>query len=403
MRQEGSRLRRVVIAGDFASVSGGQAKVAIDSACLLAEAGIDVHFFAATGPVAPQLERTGITVHCLDQHVILDDPERLRAIRRGLWNGQAAASLRALCAQFDPRDTVLHGHGYAKALSPAVGPVLAKGPLKSVFTMHEYFLACPNGGFYDYQRGEICHRKPLGLSCLATHCDMRNPAHKAWRVLRGWIAARPGMLPGGLRDVICISHTQRRVMKPYLPQDVRLHQVDNPVASGLPAVDAARNKTLVFVGRLSPEKGALHLAIAARKTGFPVVFVGDGPEAPAILAANPEATITGWLRPEEVQTHLATARALVFPSLWYEGQPLAPIEALLRGIPVICGRWCAAAETVSDGVNGVIYDDPTPDALARALRRLPQDPFDPQSLSDRVAPARHLARLREVYETVLSG
>ncbi len=395
------RVSRVIVAGDFANISGGQAKVAIDSARLLADAGIEVHFFAAAGPVAPELAHAGITVHCLDQPVILDDPQRLRAIRRGLWNPQAARALHALCARFDPRDTILHCHGYAKALSPAVGPVLTDGPLRSVFTMHEYFLACPNGGFFDYPRGVICTRKPLGLSCLSTNCDVRHASHKAWRVLRGWVAAGPGRLPRGLRDVICISNTQREVMAPHLGLETRIHQLDNPVASDARPVAALHNKTLVFVGRLSPEKGALQLAIAARGTGYRVRFIGDGPEAGAIRDANPEARITGWLSPAEVQTHLSEARALVFPSLWYEGQPLAPIEALLRGIPVVCGSWCAASEEITDGVNGVLYHEPTPEALAQALRRLPQSAFDPASLAARVAPDRHLARLLEIYDAIL--
>lgn len=399
-----SPLRRVVVAGDYAALTGGQAKVAIDSAVLLAGAGIEVQFFAATGPVAPELHRDGITVHCLNQPTILDDPDRLRAMRRGLWNREALARLRALCDRFDPRDTVLHAHGYAKALSPAVGRVLAHGRLRSVFTMHEYFLACPNGGFYDYRRGEICRRKPLGLSCLTTNCDVRHASHKAWRVLRGWVAAGPGALPRGLSDVICISRTQRAVMAPFLPPSARLHQVDNPVAVAGPPVAAAANRMLVFVGRLSPEKGGLQLAIAARELGLPVLFVGDGPQAGAIRAANPEARITGWVSPAQVQAHLAQARALVFPSLWYEGQPLAPIEALLRGVPVVCGRWSAAAEEVTDGANGLVYDSPTPQALAQALRRLPGlGAFDPAPLAARMAPARHLERLREVYDLLLAG
>lgn len=399
----GSRLRRVVLAGDFAAVSGGQAKVAIDSALLLADAGIEVHFFAATGPVAPQLLRDGVTVHCLEQPTTLQDSNRLRAIGRGLWNREAAAQLRALCARFDRRDTVLHCHGYAKALSPSVGPVLARGPLASVFTMHEYFLACPNGGFYDYRKNEICQLRPLGLGCLSTNCDVRHASHKAWRVVRGWIAAGPGALPRGLKDVISISRTQRKVMQPYLPVGVRLHHVDNPVAATGPQVDAQANRTLVFVGRLSPEKGALHLAIAARELGLPVLFVGEGPEAAAIRTANPEARITGWVDHAEVEAHLSTARALVFPSLWYEGQPLASIEALLRGIPVVCGEWTAAAEEITDGVNGLIYHRPTPDALTAALRKLPElSPFDPSPLAARMAPQRHLAQLRKVYDTVLT-
>ncbi|PWJ17546.1 glycosyltransferase family 4 protein [Jannaschia seohaensis] len=398
-----SRLRQVLIVGDFADLISGQAKVAIDSALLLADGGIDVTFFAACGPVSAALEHPRIRTVCLDQRTILDDPNRLRAMARGIWNGPALTALRKVTAEHDPASTVLHCHGFAKALSPAIGRVLADGPLRSVFTMHEYFLACPNGGFYDYRRNEICTRKPLGASCIATDCDVRHRAHKMWRLVRGAVAAGPGKLPGGLRDVIFISETQRRAIEAYLPEGVRLHSVPNPVEAGGPQVDWRANRHLVFVGRLSREKGALQLAEAARALGLPVRFVGDGPEADPIRKANPEAEITGWVTPEDVQRHLSEARALVFPSLWYEGQPLVPIEAQLRGIPVVCGRWSAAAEEIRDGENGIVYDTPGTASLVAALGRLDTvGTFDSAALARRVAPEAHRDRLIALYEGLLS-
>lgn len=383
-------------------MTGGQAKVAIDSARLIAEAGIGVTFFAACGPVSPLLDHPGIEVICLNQHTILDDPDRLRAMRRGLWNQSALTALRGVIAAMDPSLCVLHCHGYAKALSPAIGRALAQGPMRSVFTMHEYFLACPNGGFFHYPRNEICTRRPLGLSCLATNCDSRHASHKAWRVLRSVLARGPGCLPGGLRDIIYISETQRRAMAPYLPSSARLHLVSNPVSAEAP-VAVRENHLLVFVGRLAPEKGGLTLAKAARRAGLPVLFVGDGPEADAIRAANPAARITGWVRPDEVQIHLSQARALVFPSLWYEGQPLVPIEALLRGIPVVCGSWSAAAEVVRDGENGLIYRNPTEDDLVAALARLAGlGTFDSDALAAAVSPQAHLQALLTIYDQMLA-
>ncbi|MDU8911002.1 glycosyltransferase family 4 protein [Aestuariicoccus sp. MJ-SS9] len=397
------KVEDVVIVGDFADITGGQAKVAIDSARLLADAGIRVTFFAACGPVSPLLDHPRIEVVCLNQLTILDDPDRLRAMRRGLWNGPALSALRKTIEAKDPERCVLHCHGYAKALSPAIGRTLARGPLRSVFTMHEYFLACPNGGFFNYPRNEICTLRPLGPACLSTNCDSRRAVHKAWRVARGFVARGPGLLPGGLKDVIYISETQRRAMAPYLPSSARLHHVSNPVEPGGPHVDVDANKLLVFVGRLAPEKGGLHLAQAARRLGLPVLFVGDGPEAEAILAANPDAEITGWVRPEEVQLHLSQARALVFPSLWYEGQPLVPIEALLRGIPVVCGMWSAAAETVRDGEDGLIYQKPSVDDLAAALKLLPTlGAFDSGALAEEVSPQAHLRNLLAIYDEMLT-
>lgn len=403
MTSTSRKVKTVLIVGDFAAMISGQAKVAIDSAVLLADAGIEVVFFAASGPVAAELAHPNIRVICLDQATILDNPSRIRAAVSGIWNHAAARALRDVSATLDPATTVLHCHGYAKALSPAIGPVLANGPLRSVFTLHEYFLACPNGGFFDYRRNEICTRPALGLSCLTTNCDARRAAHKAWRVARSAVSLWPGRLPSGLRDLICISDTQARIMAPYLPSGAKVHRVSNPVSGAGPAVNAPANNRYVFVGRLSPEKGAVMFAEAARDLGLEAVFVGEGPEADAIRRANPDARLTGWVSPAEVQAELEAARAMVFPSVWYECQPLATIEALLRGVPVVTGRWCAAAETITDGVNGALYAEPSIDALKGALRRVPGiGKFDTTDLAAMTDPATHRDRLIEIYDGMLT-
>lgn len=397
------RAGRVLIVGDFADVTGGQAKVAIDSARMLADAGLGVTFFAACGPVSPLLDHPGIRTVCLDQQTLIDNTSRMHAMTSGLWNRAALQALNAEVQAHDPSDTVLHCHGWAKALSPSVGRVLGSGRLPVLYTMHEYFLACPNGGFYDYRAQEICTRKPLSAACLSTNCDARHITHKVWRVARSAIARGPGRLPRGLTDIAYISDTQRAAIAPYLPTTARLHHVPNPVAQAGPRVNAGQNSDFVFVGRLSPEKGPVQFAEAARLAGVRAVFVGDGPEADRIRVANPQAEITGWVAPEAVQTRLARARAVVFPSLWYECQPLVPIEALLRGLPVVCGRWGAAREVIKDGVNGVLYDRPDVGELSAAIRKVQNiGAFDTSALAEKVSPARHVQRLLEIYNAQLN-
>ena len=397
-------LRQVLLVGDFAAINGGQAKVAIDSARLLADAGLKVHFAAATGEPDPLLDHPGITVEVLGQHDILADPNRMRASLRGIWNRPARKWLDGIVARFDPAETVLHCHGYAKALSPSIGPVLTDGPLPAVYTMHEYFLACPNGGFYDFQRHEICHRRALGSDCLSTNCDVRHAAHKAWRVARQAATWGPGGIPRGLRDVIYISETQRRAMAPYLDAATRLHHVPNPIdVSGLDPVRAADNDIFLFVGRLNPEKGAADFARAAAIMGVPAVFVGDGVEADAVRAANPDAVITGWQTPAQVQEWIGKARALVFPSLWYEGQPLVPMEAICRGVPVVTNDWTAAADFVAEGTTGTIYRERSDAALVAAMEAvLDLPPFDPAPWREACAPHRHGERLVETYHAMMA-
>ena len=67
---------------------------------------------------------------------------------------------------------------------------------------------------------------------------------------------------------------------------------------------------------------------------------------------------------------MRTARALVFPSLWYECQPLTTYEALANGLPVIVSDNCAGREAVRNEENGLWFKSGDVDGLAAALRRL---------------------------------
>ncbi|MCX7672257.1 MAG: glycosyltransferase [Thiobacillaceae bacterium] len=138
----------IIIINDVAHVNGGAAKVCIEEAKALAIRGLQVTFFAPCGPVDDDLRAAGVEVICLDQRDVIDEPHRLRALTRGLWNATAARALAAVVTKADRRRTLLHAHSFSRALSPAFGPVFTRSGLAHVYTMHEYFLACPNGGFF---------------------------------------------------------------------------------------------------------------------------------------------------------------------------------------------------------------------------------------------------------------
>jgi glycosyltransferase involved in cell wall biosynthesis len=400
-------VKNVIIVNDHAFVNGGQAKVAIETALALSLAGMAVTFFGGVGPVDTRLRKAGINCVCLDQHDLLDDPKRGRAALRGLWNRTAADALTGLLADLDPRESIVHIHGWAKSLSPSIGAVVAKGRIPHVYTMHEYFLACPNGGFYDRQHHAICERRPLGTGCLTTHCDARSRAHKAWRVARQAVLWSAGAMPRALHDLIYISQTQLRAMRQYLPPQARLHYLPNPVdpLDG-DRVAAEQNRLFLFVGRLSPEKGAEIAARAAREASVEIAFAGEGECRPAIVSANPDARIMGWLHSDALASVLAKARCLVFPSLWYEGFPMAVVEAMRLGLPVLAADKSAAAEVVRhdrDGLHVAIGDV---GAWVQAMRSLSDNErvarysrSSFEAAKTFITPDTYRSRLMTIYDT----
>jgi glycosyltransferase involved in cell wall biosynthesis len=399
----------VVLVVDHAFVNGGQAKVALDAGLGLRQRGHCVTVFAAVGPADPRLEAAGIRVVCLGQDDIATTTNKFAFAAQAIWNRTAARRLAAELSGLDPRDTVVHVHAFAKALSPSIGRSLAASGLPLLYTMHEFFLVCPNGGFYEYPSARICHRVPMSMSCLTTNCDARSYPRKLLRVVRHAALEHVAGMKNLFPHIVTISALQERVIAPHLPAATRFHRVDNPIAVAKAPPRSGPPGEFLFVGRISTEKGAPIFAEAARRAGVRPVFVGDGPARAELEARYPEAVMLGWRDEAGVQALMREARALVFPSVWYEGQPLTVYEALACGAPVIVSDACAGREAVEDGETGYWFRSGDADALGAHLTRLTDD--DLAGRMGRAAYERywaapltigvHLDRIAALYDVVL--
>jgi glycosyltransferase involved in cell wall biosynthesis len=406
-------LKNVVVLNDNARITGGADKVALTSAVGLARRGYSVHLLAATTPIAPELLSVPrLTVHSTDQYEILHDPSRLRAATQGLWNIKSYRAASALLDDLHPKDTVVHIHLWAKALSSSVVRAAAEREFRIVCTLHDYMLSCPVGTWFDQSAQRICTRQPLSASCLMAHCDRRSYADKLWRTARTLVQSTAGKLPSGLSDVIAISDKVISVLQPYLPPEIRVHKVSNFAdVVRQERVDAAAHTSFVFSGRLVKEKGVETFAHAARAASVPAVFLGDGECHTAISEAMPGAQISGWLPHDESLRQLRGARALIFPSLWYEAQPLIILEALAQGIPCVVSETSAAREMIIPGRTGLIFRTGDVADLRDKLMQLGDDglvdwlsrnAYEEYWKSPRTLEF-HLDELIDVYDAMLAG
>src|SRR6202030_557122 len=223
------RALTVVVINDFASVTGGSDRVALAEAEGLSGRGHRVTLIAGHGAPGPTTTASGVAVRTTGQSTTVGDPNRLRAAGRGIWNRPAGALVRDVLGGLDPAQTVVHLHGFTKVLSASVARAAARSGLPVVATLHDYFAACPNGGFFNYQTDEECPLVPLSAKCVATHCDARTYSHKLWRVGRSAVQRSVGEMPSGIGHLIVPSPTAAEVLSRFLPEAGRLHVVPNPV------------------------------------------------------------------------------------------------------------------------------------------------------------------------------
>ena len=147
-----------------------------------------------------------------------------------------------------------------------------------------------------------------------------------------------------------------------------------------PATPVPAARRLVCVGRLCEQKGQLLLVEAAAELArageaFDLVLVGDGELRAEIerritaLGLGGHVRITGWLDESSVKGEIEAARALVLPS-FAEGLPVAIMEALALGRPVVSTFVAGIPELVESGADGWLVPAGSVEALAAALREV---------------------------------
>src|SRR5215472_15121540 len=130
-----------VVLNDFCHAQGGASRVAIDEAIALHAAGIAVTFLGAVGPVCDELRGTGIRTICLDQPALADVARRPLAALGTLWNLPAYRAMQSLLAALDRRQTIVHLHGYTKALTTTPALAARRAGFATVCTLHDFYAA----------------------------------------------------------------------------------------------------------------------------------------------------------------------------------------------------------------------------------------------------------------------
>jgi len=202
------------------------------------------------------------------------------------------------------------------------------------------------------------------------------------------------------RLLTCVSESLTETARRLGARDVRVVPVGVPVPDT--TVEPDEPPHLLFVGRLSEEKGVLELVEAAR--GLPLVVVGDGPLRDRVPGA------LGFVPPQELAAHIDRAAVVVCPSR-REGYGVVARQAMAHARPVVATAVGGLAEAIVDGESGVLVPPGDTTALREALERVLGD----QDLRRRLgSAARERARerfSREVaaramlaaYEDALSG
>jgi glycosyltransferase involved in cell wall biosynthesis len=186
--------------------------------------------------------------------------------------------------------------------------------------------------------------------------------------------------------VVVVSEDLRRKLIALCPEASRKSTV---IPMGVEAnhgsfdLSCKSEPSILFIGRLTTIKGVDVLLEALREVGSArLIIAGDGPERNRLeqLAAqlSVNAEFVGQVNAATRDALLASSSVVVIPSHMLadqrtEGMPVACLEAMAAGSPVIASRTGGLAEIIRDQHNGLLFGPGDARMLAEQLRRLLSD------------------------------
>lgn len=353
-------IKNIIIINDFDYVQGGASKIAIQTANLLvtSDMNLKVYFFSAVHNDISALDDRIIKI-CTNQNEALKEKNKIKGFFNGIYNYKAKKELKKLLEKLDKEETIIHVHGWTKALSSSIFDIAFKMNFKVILTMHDYFIACPNGGYFNYKKNYSCNLKPLSIKCIKCNCDSRNYFFKIYRIIRQFVQNNIVKLNKKLEDVISISSFSENILKRTLNPKIKIHRIYNPIDineniqkinKNTQKTNIGKNKYFLYVGRIAKEKGVDVFCAAVSHIKKEGVVVGDGPELEKLKEKYPKISFVGWKSTDEVKEYMKNSIALVFPSRCYETMGLSAIEANMIGIPVIVSSNTSATEFADQNI-----------------------------------------------------
>lgn len=350
--------------------------------------------------------------HHVTQHRVRNPDGSLNAARKLVaapWNPASMARADEVIEESKP--DVAHVHNTWFELTPSVIGALRRRHVPVVMSLHNYRLMCLNGLLLrDGSPCRLCvgksplpgvryrcYRDSAVASVAAAATLSLNRALETWDSVDAFLASsaflRQTYVLGGMPP-------EKIVTKPNFTTD-----------PGPRESSPQDSEVVLYVGRLSPEKGVEFLVRLwdQIESGLHLRVIGDGPSRADLEAAHPNVEFLGRQDPGFIEAEMLAARALLFPSTAYEACPLTILEAFAAGLPVLANRRGAMREFVGmvddewlrepgdleswvEGLALIEDDDRTAQAGVRA-RAAYESSFTPDIA---------VKRLEAAYETAVS-
>jgi glycosyltransferase involved in cell wall biosynthesis len=334
--------------------------------------------------------------------------------KRTIWASDTRAEFDKLLDREKP--DVVHVHNTFMLISPSIYSACRDRGVPVVQTLHNFRLLCPNSNlFRDNHVCEECVDDGLWHSIQhACYRDSR-PATAAVVLMLAWHRAFKTWEKCISRYIALTNFAREKFIAAGLPAD-RIVVKPNFLESD-PGPREQSGAYAVFIGRLSPDKGASTLLQAWEQLPqqYPLQIIGGGVQREELEARVRErglnVTFRGHLSRQESISTLKRARFLVMPSLGYETFGMVIVEGFACGIPAISSRLGAMQEIVRDRVTGLHFNPGDSTDLAQKVEWAWNNPLEIEAMGregrreyeERYTAKKNYEMLMGIYEGVVKS
>lgn len=330
-----------------------------------------------------------------------------------VYNVQSAHRIEAVIRFFRP--DVIHVHNFFPLASPAVFFVAARHQIPVVVTLHNYRLICPS--YTLYHDGKIYEKsvdKIFPLDAVLKGVYRESKVQTASTVLMTGLHKLGGTWKNKVDRYIALTRfAKNKFLHSSLGVSASQLVVKPNFTDDLGVGERQRENFFLFIGRLTGEKGIETVLESAAAGGYKLSIIGDGPLKEMVethAATYPNIEYLGFRQKPFIISQLKKCKALIFPSVWYEGFPMTILEAFSTATPVICSRLGGMAEIVEDKINGLHFHAGNSADLTEKVNSLHTDAEFAGALGrkaradyeEKYTPEKNYLQLLSIYEEVVA-
>jgi glycosyltransferase involved in cell wall biosynthesis len=326
-----------------------------------------------------------VETHLFDNDAIRSFWSKIKTGFSYLYSLRSRDIIRRKVLEFRP--DVMHVHNLFPVATPSILYEATRLGVPVVMTLHNFRLICPSATLL--YRGKIYERsvnRIFPLDAIRKKLYRDSVVETAGTVLMTGVHKLLNSWNRNVSVYIALTDFARKkfihsslnpspdqiVVKPNFVYDPGYNQIP-------------KDRFFLFVGRLSVEKGiSVFLEAASGLPQYRFKIMGDGPLRPVVerrVADAPNIEFLGFQPGDRIRKEMRQARALIFPSIWYEGFPMTILEAFSAGTPVISSKLGSMEEIISPDRNGLHFSPGDPADLVRKIRLLGED----DALSERLS------------------